>query len=97
MGVDGLRGKDWLRHGGITCVLQTQFSSLALDASCSVEWNGFSKFGKRSYEGHFCEIMLRWIHQLGRNGNYKFFSIFSSVQWSGTNLATLVQGHARNT
>ena len=28
MGEDGARGKDWLiGHGGITCVLQTQFSS----------------------------------------------------------------------
>ena len=29
MGEDGARGKDWLTvgHGGITCVLQTQFSS----------------------------------------------------------------------
>ena len=26
MGGDGERGKAWLRHGGIICVLQTQFS-----------------------------------------------------------------------
>ena len=27
MGEDGARGKDWLRAGGITCVLQAKFSS----------------------------------------------------------------------
>ena len=26
MGGDGARGRDWCRHGGITCVLETQFS-----------------------------------------------------------------------
>ena len=31
MGEDGARGKDWLRARGITCVLQTQFSSLYLN------------------------------------------------------------------
>ena len=30
MGGDGARGKDWLRARGITCVLQTQFSSFFL-------------------------------------------------------------------
>ena len=30
MGEDGARGKDGLGHGGITCVLQTQFSSLSI-------------------------------------------------------------------
>ena len=31
MGEDGARGKDWLRARGITCVLQTQFSSCSSD------------------------------------------------------------------
>ena len=33
MGEEGARDKDWLRHGGITCVLQTQFSSFPLKNS----------------------------------------------------------------
>ena len=35
MGEDGARGKAGLEHGGITCVLQTQFSSYLL-ALCTI-------------------------------------------------------------
>ena len=39
-------------HGGITCVLQTQFSSLSLDQKLSIFWNDW-----RSKKHNFTEIV----------------------------------------
>ena len=60
MGEDGARGKDWLiGHGGITCVLQTQFSSflyfylwkkIRLDVSCESSARGIVCLAEDSHE-----------------------------------------------
>ena len=41
-----------LGNGGITCVLQTQFSSLSLDQKLSIFWNDW-----RSKKHNFTEIV----------------------------------------
>ena len=65
-----------------------------------MEWNHFSNFGRGSPKEHFCEIILKSGQWPKRRMSSKGFSIFSSgghfVQQSGTLLAILSEGHARN-
>ena len=60
----------------------------------------FSNFGRGPPKNSFCEIILKSVHWSMRCHLKVFFFIFSSgghfVQWSGTILATLVEGHQRN-
>ena len=60
----------------------------------------FSNFGRESSKEHLCEIILKSAHWRRRRCRLTVFSIFSSggnfVQWSGTILAILVEGHLRN-
>ena len=76
------------------------FLFLALTAVCSAEQNHFSKTGRRSSKEHSGEIILKLVHWPKRRCHLKGFSIFSSdghfVQWSGTILAILVEGHPKN-
>ena len=65
-----------------------------------MEQNHFSKTGRGSSKEHSGEIILKLAHWPGRRCCLKGFSIFSFdghfVQWSGTILVILVEGHPRN-
>ena len=56
MGEDGAKGKDWLRAQGLTCVLQTHFSSFYYFCCCKIDTWWTNSHGETGRVRSVCEI-----------------------------------------